>query len=234
MRGIPDVGTYVDGVWQIDTRRVPDAGVRRHRPHRSAARPAGHAFGRDSHGRRDSALDASGQPKSSAATSRPRSASLDRRDVKAAVDVPFTDKLLTKWTAASLSRDGYITEPDDRREKRRHRPDDLPRRHRLERQRQARSPRSTTSTTRTRSRSRKSSRTRFSDLRRPRHHGRAVLPEFYGTVAGLEPFSRPNIQAGFPGGQVGQWENRSNITVAEQHAKPSRHRSTSTGTSAIR
>jgi iron complex outermembrane receptor protein len=34
--------------------------------------------------------------------------SLNRRDVKASVDIPITDNLRTKWTASNLSRDGYI------------------------------------------------------------------------------------------------------------------------------
>jgi iron complex outermembrane receptor protein len=33
----------------------------------------------------------------------------DRRDIKASVDVPITDNLLTKWTGSSVFRDGYIT-----------------------------------------------------------------------------------------------------------------------------
>ncbi|HEX5420045.1 MAG TPA: TonB-dependent receptor, partial [Gammaproteobacteria bacterium] len=32
----------------------------------------------------------------------------NRRDVKLSVNLPITDKLLTKWTGASLSRDGYV------------------------------------------------------------------------------------------------------------------------------
>ena len=34
--------------------------------------------------------------------------SLDRRDVKGSLDLPLGDKLQTKWTGASLYRDGYI------------------------------------------------------------------------------------------------------------------------------
>src|SRR5690606_23659657 len=38
------------------------------------------------------------------------------------------------------------------------------------------------------------------------------LPEFYG-LAGAEPFSPENEWAGYPGGRVGFWENRSDITL---------------------
>ena len=59
------------------------------------------------------------------------------------------------------------------------------------------------------------------------------LPEFYGTVPGLEPYNAGNNQAGFPGGRVGEWENRSNMTAANE-IEQERSRSTSTGTSASR
>ncbi len=35
--------------------------------------------------------------------------SLDRLDAKGSIDLPFGDKVKTKWTAANLSRGGYIT-----------------------------------------------------------------------------------------------------------------------------
>jgi len=43
VRGIPNVGTYVDGVWQVGT-RVSDAGIRGHRPHRGAGAALRHTF----------------------------------------------------------------------------------------------------------------------------------------------------------------------------------------------
>ena len=42
------------------------------------------------------------------------------------------------------------------------------------------------------------------------------MTEFYG-LAGLEPYNRVNQIAGFPGGRVGKWENRSNNTVPNQY-----------------
>ena len=107
VRGIPNVGTYVDGVWQIDTagalvREFVD--LDRIEVLRG---PQGTRFGRDSTGGAIRIW-----------TKRPTeefggnvtavAGSLDRRDVKASVDVPFSDTVLTKWTAASLNRDGYI------------------------------------------------------------------------------------------------------------------------------
>src|SRR5688572_31849520 len=35
--------------------------------------------------------------------------SYDRRDVKASLDLPLGDNLRTKWTGASLNRDGHVT-----------------------------------------------------------------------------------------------------------------------------
>jgi iron complex outermembrane receptor protein len=107
MRGIPGVGTYIDGVWQINTggfltQEFVD--IERIEVLRG---PQGTSFGRDSLGGSIRIW-----------TERPQDefggnvtatvGSLDRRDVKAAIDIPLTDKLHTKWTAASLYRDGYI------------------------------------------------------------------------------------------------------------------------------
>ena len=107
VRGIPNVGTYVDGVWQIDTagtlvREFVD--LDRIEVLRG---PQGTRFGRDSTGgairlwTKRPAEEFTGNVTATVG-------SLDRRDVKAAVDVPLSDNVFTKWTAASLSRDGYI------------------------------------------------------------------------------------------------------------------------------
>ena len=139
MRGIPNVGTYVDGVWQVGTGGILDAGARRHRSRRSPAWPAGHDVRPRLHGRRAAASGPSGPPKSSAPTSRPRSAALDRRDVKVTLDLPLGEKLLTNGR-----RRAFIATATSRAkrpaEARRHRPDGVSRRHRLDAHRQARFP----------------------------------------------------------------------------------------------
>jgi iron complex outermembrane recepter protein len=212
VRGIPNVGTYVDGVWQIDTagslvREFVD--LDRIEVLRG---PQGTRFGRDSTGGAIRIW-----------TKRPTeefggnvtavAGSLDRRDVKATVDIPFSDTVLTKWTAASLSRDGYIEnlttgEKDGAVDQTIFRGDLVwnptdklsLRFNYLYNDNTFTEPKVVDAIFRT-----------YGD---PGIMDVIGLPEFYGTVPGVEPFSPENNQAGFPGGRVGQWQNRSNMTVA--------------------
>jgi iron complex outermembrane recepter protein len=107
VRGIPNVGTYVDGVWQVGTAGLLTqefVDIDRIEVLRG---PQGTTFGRDSTGgairiwtkkpSQDFGADLTGTI-----------GSLDRRDVKASVNIPVADKLLTKWTIADLYRDGYV------------------------------------------------------------------------------------------------------------------------------
>ena len=57
MRGIPNVGTYIDGVWQVGTAGFLTQRVRRDRPRRSVARPARHDVRPRLDRRRDPHLD---------------------------------------------------------------------------------------------------------------------------------------------------------------------------------
>ncbi len=107
VRGLPNIGLYVDGVWQVNasgflTQDFVD--VDRIEVLRG---PQGTTYGRDAVGgaiRIWTARPAEEFGGSITATT----GSLDRRDVKASVDIPLSDNLLTKWTASSLYRDGYI------------------------------------------------------------------------------------------------------------------------------
>ena len=212
VRGIPNVGTYVDGVWQIDTagslvREFVD--LDRIEVLRG---PQGTRFGRDSTGgairiwTKRPAEEFTGNVTATVG-------SLDRRDVKAGVDVPLSDTVFTKWTAASLARDGYIEnlttgEKDGAVDQTIFRGDLLWnasdnlsfRFNYLYNDNTFTEPKVVDAIFRT-----------YGD---PGIMDVIGLPEFYGTVPGVEPFSAANNQAGFPGGRVGQWENRSNMTVA--------------------
>ena len=107
MRGIPNVGTYIDGVWQVGTAGFLTnefVDVDRVEVLRG---PQGTMFGRDSTGgaiRMWTARPTEEFGGKITATA----GSNDRLDVKASVDVPFSDNVRSKWTAAQLNRDGYI------------------------------------------------------------------------------------------------------------------------------
>jgi len=107
MRGIPNVGTYIDGVWQVGTAGFLTqefVDIDRIEVLRG---PQGTMFGRDSTG---GALriwtKRPGEEFGGNITA--TTGSFDRRDVKASLDLPLGDNLRTKWTGASLNRDGYI------------------------------------------------------------------------------------------------------------------------------
>jgi iron complex outermembrane receptor protein len=212
VRGIPNVGTYVDGVWQIDTAGSLVREFVELDRIEVLRGPQGTRFGRDSTGgairiwTKRPAEEFTGNVTAVVG-------SLDRRDVKAAVDVPLSETVFTKWTAASLSRDGYIEnlttgEKDGAVDQTIFRGDIVwnasdtlsLRFNYLYNDNTFTEPKVVDAIFRT-----------FAD---PGITDMIGLPEFYGTVPGVEPFNAANNQAGFPGGKVGQWQNRSNMTVA--------------------
>ena len=135
--------------------------------------------------------------------------------MKGVVDVPLSENVLTKWTAASLYRDGYIQnlttgEKDGGVDQNVFRGDVLwtaseslsLRFNYLYNKNVFTEPKVIDAIFRT-----------FGD---PGIRDVIGLPEFYGTVPGLEAVSSVNNQAGFPGGRVGEWENRSNLRVPNE------------------
>jgi iron complex outermembrane receptor protein len=107
MRGIPNVGTYIDGVWQVGTSGFLTqefVDIDRVEVLRG---PQGTMFGRDSTG---GALriwtKRPGEEFGGNVTA--TTGSFDRRDLKASLDLPLGDRVRTKWTGASLNRDGYV------------------------------------------------------------------------------------------------------------------------------
>ena len=211
VRGIPNVGTYVDGVWQIDTAGAITREFVELDRIEVLRGPQGTRFGRDSTGGAIR-LWTKRPGEEFAGNVTATVGSFDRRDVKAAVDVPLSDNVFTKWTAASLSRDGYITnlttgEKEGGIDQTIFRGDVVwdasdklsLRFNYLYNDNTFTEPKVVDAIFRT-----------YGD---PGITDVIGLPEFYGTVPGLEPYNAQNNQAGFPGGRVGQWENRSNMTV---------------------
>jgi iron complex outermembrane receptor protein len=221
MRGIPNVGTYIDGVWQVGTAGFLTSefvDVDRVEVLRG---PQGTMFGRDSTGgairiwTKRPAEEFGGNITATTGSN-------DRRDVKASLDLPLGDKWRTKWTGASLYRDGYVKSlttgengggidqqifrgdisftPNDRLDFRLNIQQD--------------------DSTFTEPRIQDAMFRTYDDPNPNWGKILVGLPEFYTHVGvdyrgnPVEPFFNPtNQQAGFPGGRVGERENRSGTTL---------------------
>ena len=108
IRGIPNVGTYIDGIWQVSNnglllREFVD--LDRVEVLRG---PQGTLYGRDSTG---GAIRLYTKPPAQefGVDLDMTIGNLDRRDLKGSVDLPFTDNFRSRFTVANYDRDGYIT-----------------------------------------------------------------------------------------------------------------------------
>lgn len=107
MRGIPDVGIYVDGIWQVS-----GAGLLQ-RPFVELERmevlrgPQGTLYGRDSTGGSIHLFTETPQDEFGGLVNLGLG-SFDRRDVSGAIDLPVTERFRTKWAVAHYERDGFI------------------------------------------------------------------------------------------------------------------------------
>jgi iron complex outermembrane receptor protein len=107
IRGIPGVGTYVDGIWQVSTQGLLTQEFIDIDRIEVLRGPQGTLFGRDSVG--GSVRIITKRPAQEfGASVKTTVGTLNRRDATVSVDVPFSDTVLSKWTFGSLNRDGYI------------------------------------------------------------------------------------------------------------------------------
>jgi outer membrane receptor protein involved in Fe transport len=107
MRGIPNVGTYVDGVWQVSNAGLLQRQFVELDRVEILRGPQGTLVGRDSTG--GSIMLYTTPPQDEfGADVKLGAGSFDRRDVSASIDVPVTDNLKTRWTLASYEKDGYV------------------------------------------------------------------------------------------------------------------------------
>jgi len=220
VRGIPRVGTYIDGVWQVGTNGLLTRNLVELERVEVLRGPQGTLYGRDSTGgairlvTKRPAQEFGGQINAVVGT-------LDRTDVTASVDVPFTDKLRSKWTAASLKRSGYIqsrTVDEDYGQI-----DDLVLRgdllwlptEKLSFRFNYQSNESHPTEARVQS-------AVFPELSQT--FGIGSTPGAVRLAAGIiqlytlagQPITAQTQQAGYPGGVVGQWETRSEITIPDE------------------
>jgi iron complex outermembrane receptor protein len=220
VRGIPRVGTYIDGIWQVGNAGLLTRQLVELERVEVLRGPQGTLYGRDSTGgairlvTKRPAEEFGGEINATVG-------SLDRRDVTASVDVPLTDKLRSKWTAASLSRDGYIQSLTVDR-KYGSLDDEVLRgdllwapTEKLSFRFNYQSNDSTTTEARVQS-------AVFPELSQTFGIGAAPgavrlaagIIQLY-TIAG-QPITAITQQAGFPGGQVGKWQSKSEITIPDE------------------
>lgn len=107
MRGIPRVGTYVDGVWQVSNSGLLQRQFVDLERIEVLRGPQGTLVGRDSTG--GSIQIFTQRPSEEFGASIDVGAgSFERRDVSGSIDIPVTDTLKTRWTLASYNKDGYV------------------------------------------------------------------------------------------------------------------------------
>lgn len=107
MRGIPGIATYIDGVWQSTGSGLLSLNVVEVERIEVLRGPQGTLFGKNTTGGAIQYVTRLPEDDFGARV-KVTTGSYDRRDVTAAIDVPLTDKLLTKVTAAELTRDGFV------------------------------------------------------------------------------------------------------------------------------
>ena len=108
MRGIPNVGTYIDGIWQVSNNGLLLREFVELDRVEVLRGPQGTLYGRDSTG---GAIRLYTKPPSTeyGVQLDMVAGNLNRRDVKGSLDLPITDNFRSRFTLASYDRDGYIT-----------------------------------------------------------------------------------------------------------------------------
>ena len=107
MRGIPDVGFFLDDIWQQSQWRLKDRSVLEIENIELLRGPQGTLFGRDTTGgaikvyTRKPAEEFGGRVIATVG-------SYDRFDISANIDIPVHETLLTKLTLSREKRDGYV------------------------------------------------------------------------------------------------------------------------------
>lgn len=107
MRAIPGVGIYVDGVWQANTAGLVRSEFVEIDRVEVLRGPQGTLYGKNTTGGAVNIITARPADEFGARLTGTMG-SFGRRDIKAAVDVPLSDTIKTKFTAVSLNTDGFV------------------------------------------------------------------------------------------------------------------------------
>ena len=106
-RGIPNVGTYVDGVWQVSNAGLLQRQFVELDRVEVLRGPQGTLIGRDSTG--GSIQIFTREPAAEFGVSATLSTgSFDRRDTSVSVDIPLSENFHSKWTLADYNKEGYV------------------------------------------------------------------------------------------------------------------------------
>lgn len=107
MRGIPNVGLYIDGIWQVSNNGMLTRDFVELDRVEVLRGPQGTLYGRDSTGgsiHMHSKLPA----EEFGINLNMGVGNLDRRDVMVSADIPISDNIRTKWTVGSYEQDGWV------------------------------------------------------------------------------------------------------------------------------
>jgi iron complex outermembrane receptor protein len=224
IRGLPGVGVYVDGVWQGPSGLLESDFVEMERVEVLRG-PQGTLFGRNTNG---GAINMVTRKPADQFGGRFRFnvGEFNRRDMTVAVDLPFSDKVKTKWMASALKNDGFLKdvttgrslgdqndnllrgdilwEPTDK----------LSLRWTIDDETKHGTPGRIV---------------RITDPTHPRYIAYNVLagnPDYLAMARAIDPtfpdppkklpgmyFTPETVQPGYPGGQLGKWETRSDTPI---------------------
>lgn len=106
LRGIPNVGIYVDGIWQQSLGLFQNRLVDLERVEVMRG-PQGTLFGRNTNGGAIQYTTARPGEEFNAKI-RGTVGTYDRRDVSLSVDLPLADRLRSKWVVAAMNQDGFL------------------------------------------------------------------------------------------------------------------------------
>src|SRR3954469_10636732 len=107
-RGIPNVGTYVDGVWQVSNAGLLQRQFVALERVEVLRGPQGTLIGRDSTGG-SIQIFTKAPAEEFGVSAQLGVGSFDRRDVNLSVDIPLAKNFYSKWTLADYQKDGFVT-----------------------------------------------------------------------------------------------------------------------------
>lgn len=107
MRGIPNVGTYLDGIWQVSNSGLLTREFVELDRIEVLRGPQGTLYGRDSTGG-SIHMHSKLPDEEFGADVSVQVGNMDRRDIMASVNLPISDDIRTKWTFGSYEQDGWV------------------------------------------------------------------------------------------------------------------------------